>query len=182
LRGIRDSKDKGKSIKDKGESEVSPRIMIKIDRKMIEETSRMAASSLRKRQNRNFHVSYDDPINRMLNAVEPEAYFPPHKHVDPPKREVFVILKGRVLMVEFDDGGKITDHVLLEAAAGNFGVEIAPGVWHSLIPLERGSVLYELKDGPYSKEADKVFAPWAPAEGAACAGDFVRKVLAAVGV
>lgn len=154
------------------------RIMIKIDRKLIDETSRMAASSPRKRQNRNFHVSYDDPINRMLNAVEPEAYFPPHKHVDPPKREVFVILKGRVLMVEFGDDGKIIDHLVLDPGAGNFGVEFKPDVWHSIMPLEKGSVLYEIKDGPYSKETDKVFAPWAPAEGAAGADDFVRKVLA----
>ena len=156
--------------------------MIKIDRKTIDETSRMAASSPRKRQNRNFHVSYGDPINRMLNAVEPEAYFPPHKHENPPKREVFLILKGRVLMIEFDDDGRITDHVVLDTREGSFGAEVGPGAWHSIVPLEKGSVLYEIKDGPYSKETDKIFAPWAPAEGAAGADDFVRKVLAEAGV
>ncbi len=156
--------------------------MLKIDKEMVDRSAREASASPRKRQNRNFHASYSDPINRMLNAVEPDAYFPPHKHVDPPKREVFVILKGKVLVVEFNDDGKITDHVVLDPRTGNFGVEIQPGVWHSLIPLERGSVLYEVKDGPYSKEADKVFAPWAPAEGSAGADDFVRKVRAEAGV
>lgn len=154
--------------------------MKKITKSLIEEVSLSAKQSERKRMNYNFHEENSDPINRMINAVEPEAYFPPHKHVDPPKREVFIILKGKVLIVEFNDDGSISDHVELNARRGNFGVEISPGVWHSLIPLEVGSVLYEIKDGPYDKSLDKVFPEWAPAESDKGAKKFVDKVLAEI--
>lgn len=131
--------------------------------------------------NYNFHEENSDPINRMINAVEPEAYFPPHKHVDPPKREVFIILKGKVLVVEFDDDGSISDHVELDTRRGNFGVEIPPGVWHSLIPLKAGSVLYEIKDGPYDKSSDKIFAPWAPKEDEEGGLEFGKDILIQTG-
>lgn len=153
--------------------------MKKITESFIKEISLEAKCSPRKRANYNFHESYKDPINRMINAVEPEAYFPPHKHQDPPKREVFMILKGRVLVVEFSDTGDVKDHVILDPEKGNFGIEIPPGVWHSLVPLEESSVLYELKDGPYDQASDKVFAPWAPKENEEGAKEFVSKTIKA---
>ena len=39
-----------------------------------------AQDSNRKRKNFNFHKTFDDPINRMLNAIEPGSYIQPHKH------------------------------------------------------------------------------------------------------
>ena len=33
-----------------------------------------------------------------------------------------------------------------------------------MISLEKGSVYYEVKDGPYDIRTDKVFADWAPDE------------------
>ena len=47
---------------------------------------------------------------------------------------------------------------------GNYGVEIPVGTWHSLIALEEDTLVYEVKDGPYSPEDDKNFAVWAPKE------------------
>ena len=32
--------------------------------------------------NYNFHESLDAPIHRLLNALEPGTYLPPHRHVD----------------------------------------------------------------------------------------------------
>lgn len=124
----------------------------------------------RKRKNFNYHPTFDDPINRMLNAVEPGSYVQPHKHESPDKREVFILLKGKLAVVFFDNSGNITDHVILDNIE-NFGVEIPPAQWHTIIALEPGTVVYEIKDGPYSPADDKNFASWAPKEGeAGCAG------------
>jgi len=153
--------------------------MKKITKELIGEVSASAKESGRKRMNHNFHEKYSDPINRMINAVEPDAYFPPHKHESPAKREIFLILKGKVAVVEFDDAGGVLDHITLDAMRGNFGVEISSGVWHSIIPLEEGSVLYEIKDGPYDPSKDKIFPKWAPSEGDEGAKEFVDKVLSA---
>jgi len=113
----------------------------------------------------------------MINVIERDAYFPPHKHEAPDKREVFIILKGIVLAVEFDDTGQIKDYIILDPEIGNFGVEIPSGKWHSLIPLAEESILYEIKDGPYDEETDKTFAEWAPLEASKNAGGFAAKVL-----
>lgn len=138
--------------------------MIKINNKLIEWVARKAKTAPKKRINYNFHKDHNEHIQRILNAADPQTYVRPHKHEAPDKTEIFIILKGRVLCVEFDDTGKIKDYFLLDAGKGNFGVEIKPGVWHSLISLKNGSCVYEVKDGPYNPKADKQFASWSPAE------------------
>ena len=69
------------------------------------------------------------------------------------------------LVVEFDADGHVVSHALLEAGTGAYGAEIAPRVYHCIIALEPGSVVYEVKNGPYSPLDDKNFATWAPKEG-----------------
>jgi hypothetical protein len=51
---------------------------------------------------------------------------------------------------------------------------ISPGIWHTVIALESGSVVYEVKDGPYSPIDDKNFASWAPKEGDPECGKFLQ--------
>ncbi|MDD5137009.1 MAG: WbuC family cupin fold metalloprotein [Candidatus Omnitrophica bacterium] len=156
--------------------------MIKITEDLIGKVSDEAKASPRRRTNYNFHQTDDAVLQRMLNAAEPGTYIQPHKHEDPDKTEIFIILKGSVAVVEFDDAGKVTDHVILDAALGAGGVEIPPRVWHSFITLKPGSVLYEVKEGPYDKHADKAFAAWAPAEGSKDALEFNRNVLARLNI
>jgi cupin fold WbuC family metalloprotein len=139
--------------------------MIKIDESFISETSAKAQSSARRRMNYNFHQEDAATLQRMLNAMEPDTYIQPHKHENPDKVEAFFVLRGRILLIEFDEDGKIADHIILDPKTGNYGGEIAPKTWHTLISLEAGSVAYEVKDGPYDPSVDKNFASWAPAEG-----------------
>lgn len=155
--------------------------MIKIDTSFIEITSLKARQSPRKRMNFNFHPKPDDRLQRMLNAMEPGTYVQPHKHEDPDKVEAFFCLRGRLLVVEYDENGHIIDHTLLDHRTGNFGCEIPPRTWHSIISLEAGSVAYEVKDGPYDPAIDKNFATWAPMEGADGCDDFIHSVLQRTG-
>ena len=156
--------------------------MIKITHKLINEISNKAKTSVRKRCNYNFHRSYRDSIQRFLNALEPDTYLRPHKHENPDKIEIFLILGGKVLIVEFDDDGAIVDHTVLDFERGNKGVEISPGTWHSFIALQQGSVLYEIKEGPFDKETDKTFAEWAPEEGTEEAAEFNKRILRELGI
>lgn len=150
--------------------------MIRIDTQLIDQLSAKAKEAPRKRMNHNFHQTAEDLLNRMLNAMEPDTYVCPHKHENPDKREAFIVLRGAFLIVEFDNTGNITDHTVLSREKGVLGLEIQPRVYHTLICLEPGSVLYELKDGPYNPVNDKHFAPWAPAEGAPEAAGFMIKI------
>jgi cupin fold WbuC family metalloprotein len=156
--------------------------MIRIDNPLLNTLSGKAKAAPRLRTNHNFHQSAADPLNRMLNAMEPGTYVQPHKHENPDKREAFLLLRGKMLVVSFDAAGHVTDHVVLDPQAGNFGLEVPPRTYHTLICLAEGSVLYELKDGPYDVSNDKVFAPWAPPEGSPGATDYNRQLLRQLGL
>jgi cupin fold WbuC family metalloprotein len=57
------------------------------------------------RQHQTFPFSYDEPAQRLLNAMEPDSYIRPHRHLTDPKREGFVGACGRMALLVFDDGG-----------------------------------------------------------------------------
>ena len=157
-------------------------VMIHIDNSLISPITEMARNSDRKRKNYNFHQTAADPMHRMLHGMEPETYVQPHKHENPDKREAFIILKGKVAAVEYSGSGEITDFCILDPDTGNFGIEFAPHLWHSLIALESGTVVYEVKDGPWDPADDKFFASWAPRVGEEGCEEFKMKVLGEIGV
>ena len=152
--------------------------MITINRQLTSGVAEQAKRSPRLRSNHNFHADYAEPVNRMLNAFEPGTYVRPHKHESPDKCEVFILLTGRALALRFDDTGTIVEHAVLDGASGVYGVEFAPREWHSIVSLAPGTVLYEVKPGPYVPISDKNFAPWAPAEGSLEAADYMASLLA----
>jgi len=149
-----------------------------IDKNLLDQVSGKAKDVARKRMNHNFHDDYSDPINRMLNALEPGTYCRPHKHEFPDKREVFIVLRGTFAVFFFNENGDVTQITKLSHAEGTYGVDIAPRIWHTLVCLENDSVAYEVKDGPYFQPNDKDFAPWAPAEGSDEASAYLTKLVA----
>lgn len=151
--------------------------MIEINKVLIDKICESANDSSRLRMNYNFHDSPSDTMHRMLNALQTGTYIRPHKHENPDKREAFILLRGTVLIVEFDERGKIIFHTILSHSKGNYGVEIPPRTFHTLISLEKDSVIYEVKDGPYDAKNDKIFAPWSPEEGSPEGAEFNKRIL-----
>lgn len=148
-----------------------------LDQLMLDRLAEEARQSPRRRMHLNLHASYDEPCQRLLNAVEPDSYIRPHRHRTPLKPETFLALRGRFAAAIFDADGEIEQAVLLDAVAGPWGVDIAPGTWHVILALEPGSVFFEAKPGPYEPLSDKDWAPWAPAEGSPQAGEYMRELL-----
>ena len=148
---------------------------------LLNSLSDQAKGLTRLRKNYNFHDSYADPINRMLNAFELNTYCQPHKHEDPDKREVFIVLKGKLGVVIFDDAGNVVQGIVLSPFPGNCGVEIPAGIWHMAVALDPVTVAYEIKDGPYEQPLDKNFAPWAPKEGEPGCSTYLNDVLKRAG-
>jgi len=156
--------------------------MIRIDKNLLDPVSAEANLHPRRRKNYNFHKEYSDILQRLLNAMEPLTYIQPHKHQDPDKREVFIALRGRILVVEFDETGNVSDHVILDPVNGSYGAEIPEKTYHTIVSLESGTVAYELKDGPYSPVDDKNFASWAPKEGTREALSYLEELLKKLGI
>ena len=142
---------------------------------LIESVEQEAAASARRRKNFNFHASAADNPHRMLNVLCRGTYVRPHRHVTPPKSEAFIPLTGAVGIVLFDDAGAVAAAHRLDAGGPVRGIDLPPGVWHTVIALTETSVCYEVKPGPWEPASDKDFAAWAPGEGeAACAALVAR--------
>jgi len=131
----------------------------------LDELVRRAARSRRGRLNHNLHPTLEDPVQRFFNCLEPGSYVRPHRHTAPPRWETFVGLRGRAVVLEFDDVGRVTARCEISPEGPAVAVEIAGETWHTVAALRPGTTLFELKPGPYSPVADKDFAGWAPAEG-----------------
>ena len=135
--------------------------------------SEVARSSPRLRKNHNLHAQLDDPIQRLCNAFEPGTYVRPHRHPQPGRWELFTVIKGAVGILLFDADGRVRERHTLGEAGPQFIIEIPDNTWHTVFSLQSGTVLFEIKPGPYEALSDKDFAAWAPAEGDARAADFV---------
>jgi cupin fold WbuC family metalloprotein len=143
-----------------------------IDRRELDDLSRNAAGSIRRRANWNLHPSLEDPVQRFCNAIEPGTYVRPHRHGEPARWELFVPLRGSAGLVTFEPDGTLRERVVIESQGQRCGAEIAAGEWHTLVSLAAGTVLFEIKPGPYRALSDKDFAAWAPAEGDASCSAF----------
>lgn len=122
-----------------------------------------AQQTPRLRMNLNMHGELDDPVQRLCNAMEPGTYVRPHRH--PQRWEFITMLSGSILLLVFDDAGQVTQRHVLSANGPLHALELPENTWHTLTALESGSVMFEVKQGPYIKPEEKDFAAWAPAEG-----------------
>ncbi len=140
-----------------------------IDAGLLAQALEQARRSPRRRANYNLHRTPAEAPNRFLNAMLEGTYVTPHRHLTAPKPELILVLEGCVRLFTFDDRGAVTASYTLAAGAPGsaFGIDIAPGVWHTMSVVGPHAVLLEVKPGDYDAATDKQFAPWAPREGEA---------------
>lgn len=117
-----------------------------IDDALMNKVADEAKASPRLRMNYNFHQSLEDRCHRFLNAVEPCTVVPVHHHVT--KDETFILLKGKVRVLTYNDEGEVTEDVVLSHEDGRYGVDIPQNTWHTIEALE-SSVIFEVKEGPF---------------------------------
>ena len=145
---------------------------------LLEGAITVSRSSPRRRVIQPFHRTDSATLHRMFNAVQPDSYIPPHRHSDPPKAESWIVLRGALAFFTFDDQGTIDECLEIRAGGEIFGVDLEPGVYHTFFALEPDTVVYEVKDGPYSPVTDKSFPEWAPREGTPEASSYLARLAA----
>ncbi len=143
---------------------------------LLDQLTERAIASDRKRTNHNFHQTFEENPNRFLNVMVKGTYVTPHRHTTPPKSESFVVLRGQLLFITFDGEGGLQTVTRL-SSDHNYGIDIAPGIWHSIIVESETAICFEVKPGPYAPASDKDFAPWAPREGEAGCVDYASELL-----
>ena len=142
-----------------------------ISAQRIGELSDTAAASPRRRQNLNLHPVLEDPIQRLFNAMEPGTYVRPHRHARDLGWELMMAALGAFSILTFDDEGTVLERVDLGAGQAA-AAEIPANTWHAVVVMAPGTVMFEVKPGPYSPLEDKDFAAWAPVEEDPAAADF----------
>lgn len=119
-----------------------------INQILLDELSQKASESERLRMNHNLHDTLENPVQRLLNALEPGTIIPIHRHLY--TDEVYILLTGSIRVMLYNDEKEIIDTFLLNPIEGNHGIQIPAGQWHGIEVLEHGSVIFEVKQGPYT--------------------------------
>jgi cupin fold WbuC family metalloprotein len=118
-----------------------------INDKLLDEISLKASESSRLRMNYNLHLSLDDKAQKMLNALQPGTSFPVHRHVH--TAETYIVLRGAIKVFLYNNNGTLLSSHLLDPCEGDYGMEIPAGVFHNLEVLDKNTVIFEAKEGPY---------------------------------
>jgi cupin fold WbuC family metalloprotein len=118
-----------------------------IDQELLDSLTAQAQASPRLRMNLDLRNGPEDGSQRMLNALEPGTELPIHRHRF--SSETVVILRGRATQFFYDDEGRVTEEVTIEAGSDCVGMSVEKGRWHKLVCHESGTVILECKDGPY---------------------------------
>ena len=138
---------------------------ISVGRLDLDGLVRKAGASPRLRAHLNLHSSFEEPCQRLLNAIEPDSYIRPHSHPDYTTNETLLAVRGRFVLVEFSAAGEVCSTTTFGMGWGEAVIcEVAPSEWHTVLSLEPGSVLFEAKAGPFTPQAAKSYASFAPPE------------------
>lgn len=120
---------------------------MKLDKALFDSVSGEAAASPRLRMAHDMRTTAADQSQRMLNAIEPGTELPVHRHRN--SSESCIVLRGSAEEIFYDDSGRITERVRMQAGSDCVGVNIEKGRWHKIVSLEPGTVIFEAKDGAY---------------------------------
>lgn len=118
-----------------------------INEDLLNGVTQQAKESSRLRMNHNLHDSLEAKAQRLLNALEPGTVLPVHRH--PNTAETYILLRGKIKVMFYNDRKEMTESILLDPMAGGYGVHIPANQWHTLEVMESGTVIFEVKDGPY---------------------------------
>lgn len=118
-----------------------------INNNLLDEVQRKAEDSPRRRMNFNLHDNLDAKAQRLINVLLPGTILPIHRHRH--TAETYVLLRGKMVVVFYNDMGAQIERHLLDPTNGNYGVHIPAGQWHT-IEVIVPSAIFEVKDGPYT--------------------------------
>ncbi|GAB1621952.1 WbuC family cupin fold metalloprotein [Agarivorans albus] len=135
-----------------------------INNKDFSDFSDKAKAAPRQRSHHNLHETLDAGVQRLFIATEPDTYMRPHRHSEAHKWELFLVLKGRLDLLIFNEQGEVTERHSLSPET-NRAIEVPPNVWHGYACMQAGTVGLEIKEGAYVPTPAEDFAPWSPAEG-----------------
>ena len=90
----------------------------------------------------------------MLNAIDPGSPLPIQRHRK--SSETVVCLRGWLVEVFYDElERRWTEAIELSPGGPVVALNIPIGQWHTVRALESGTVIMEVKDGPYEPTGEE---------------------------
>jgi cupin fold WbuC family metalloprotein len=65
------------------------------------------------------------------------------------------VLRGSLKVIFFNDKKEMVESFILNPKTNDYGIHISKAQWHTLEVLESGTVIFEVKDGPYMPIAEE---------------------------
>ena len=124
-----------------------------LNHQLLEEITEQARQNPRLRMNYNLHDSLDAKAQRLFNAMEPGTVLPVHRHRN--TSETYILIRGAIRVLLYDDNKTLVSSYEISDKNDNFGFHIPKGQWHTLEVLESGTVIFEVKEGPYAPLSDE---------------------------
>lgn len=123
-------------------------VEMKITQALLDSLTEQAKVNPRLRQSFDLRNTPEDKSQRMLNAVEPGTVMPIHRHQK--TSETVVCLRGKLVWEFYDELERIcTEAIEVSHDGPVFAINVPLGQWHTVRALESGTVILEMKDGPY---------------------------------
>ena len=119
-----------------------------INKKLLDEVTAKAKANERLRMNFNLHDNLEAKAQRLLNALEPGTILPIHRHRH--TAETYIVLRGSIRILFYNDEKTLTGESIIDPKQNECGIHIPAGQWHIAEVLESGTVIFEVKDGPYA--------------------------------
>ena len=129
-----------------------------INQVLLDKLTEEAKASPRLRMNLDLRNGEGDQSQRMLNAIEPGSPMPIHRHRS--TSETVVCLRGRLVWEFYDElERRCTEAIELSPGGQVVALNVPAGQWHTVRALESGSVILEMKNGPYHPlEEDEILS------------------------
>lgn len=124
-----------------------------LNHQLLEEITEQARQNPRLRMNYNLHDSLDAKAQRLFNAMEPGTVLPVHRHRN--TSETYILIRGAIRVLLYDDNKTLINSYEISDKNDNFGFHIPKGQWHTLEVLKSGTVIFEVKEGPYAPLSDE---------------------------
>ena len=127
---------------------------MKITQALLDKLTAEAKASPRMRMNYDLRNSDADKSQRMLNAIEPGSPMPIHRHRH--TSETVVCLRGRLVWEYYDElERQCIEAIELTPGGQVVALNVPAGQWHTVRAIESGSVILEMKEGPYEPLSDE---------------------------
>ncbi|MDP4488571.1 MULTISPECIES: WbuC family cupin fold metalloprotein [Pseudoalteromonas] len=138
--------------------------VLTVDNSTLDMLKARALASPTKRFRLCCHRNNQDPIQEMIIVLHRSALMTPHRHPQH-KSESYHLIEGEMEVFIFDDKGQVSQRIpMSDSGQDAFMYRLSAPLWHLPIARSEWVVYHECYVGPFDKDIDVEYAPWAPSE------------------